>query len=275
MFPSWRILLRTLIPLARTLTFAVAVCGAGFVRAQTAATPTPPAAAPAPTPPSSDQAAVAVPNGLRNAAFVLAPSDGNGTTDGDSGKGTAKTAAASLIAIGTLYGLAIPLYKPEFFKVTNGTLERVRDSTASDYIQPAVYVLPSIAILTNTWAYRKPKATQAVLEKQINHVPLTSGDYNYGVGGSTLSFIIPAGLTSTTVNGVAVSAGLGLAYGRNIGSAEVGIAAAVVWNQTPYLSNSQQGAIGTAVGGTTGISDQIDSRLRPSVALGLFLTPTF
>jgi hypothetical protein len=207
--------------------------------------------------------------GLRSAAINSSPNAAPADSNPPSG-------SASPIAIGTLYGLTVPLYTPEFFRVSNGNLQRVRGATASDYVQPAVYVLPSVAIWTRSKLVRKPQTTVAVMKKQWDHQPLTDDDYDYSLSGTTLSLILPAGLTSTSTNGTAVSVGLGLAYGHSIGAAaELGIALAVVWNETTYLSDAQRGAIGMPVGGMTGISDQLDTRLRPSLAIGLYLTPTF
>jgi hypothetical protein len=202
-------------------------------------------------------------NTVRNAAIVSSPDGG--------------TATGSPISIGTLYGIAVPLFKPEFFQVTNGRLERIRSAQVSDYIDPAVYVLPSIAVYTKTKSVKKPKTTAAVQQKLVTKgwTGLDAADFDYKTTGNTLSVILPAGVTSSSVNGVSVSIGVGAAFGSNIGPAEVGIAGAFVWNQQPFLTDAQQAAIGMPVGAATGISDQIGTRLRPSFALGLYLTPAF
>jgi hypothetical protein len=224
-------------------------------------------------PPASDPAPSAPPpapsvtpgSAVRNAPFTSATD----ATDSSAGSAT-----KSPIAIGTLYGIAVPLFKPEYFRVVSGQIQRVRSAEVGDYFNPAVYVLPSVAIMTRTHAVKTPKATAAVLEKRFDKVALDpKTDYDYSTTGNTLAFILPAGVSSSSIDGVTVSIGVGFSYGHALSGAEVGFAAAVVWNQEKYLTDAQRASLGGPL--PAGVSDQIDTRLRPSLALGLYFTPTF
>ncbi|WP_438029175.1 hypothetical protein [Sorangium sp. So ce233] len=193
---------------------------------------------------------------------------------GTGGKGVTTAATGSPFTIGTMYGIAAPLYKPEFFRVSGGRLEVVRDNEIGDYLVPAVFVLPSLAIWTKSYPVSSVKQTQDVLRKYASGSALAADEYNYGTGGVTLSMILPAGLNLQSSDGKHVSIGIGLSLGLSLTSgAEVGFALAAVWSQVPYLSNAQRRYIGQTL--PDGVSDQIDTRLRPSAVLGLYLAPTF
>jgi hypothetical protein len=199
------------------------------------------------------------------------------TTSDDTGvpPGASGNASGSPFTIGTLYGLAIPLYAPQFFRVTNGNLEQIRSAKGGDYFVPAVYVLPSVAVWSNSYVVRKPKNTPDVLKKIKSGPPaLSPDDYDYSVGGRTLSIILPAGLNVQTMGGTNVSIGLGLSFGWALTTgSEVGIGLATVWSQVPYLSDQQRKYVGAAL--PAGVSDQIDTRLMPSCVLGAYISPTF
>jgi hypothetical protein len=167
------------------------------------------------------------------------------------------------------------MYKQEFFRVSNGNLERIRGSEFGDYVLPSVFVLPSLAVWTASFTVRTPKQTEAVLKKHFkNPKSLKDDEYEYRTRGRTLSIILPAGLNLQSSDGSNVSIGIGASLGWSLTSgSEAGIALAAVWSQSPYLSDEQRKYIGGAL--PDGVSDQIDTRLRPMAVLGLYLTPTF
>ncbi|AUX41610.1 uncharacterized protein SOCE26_030310 [Sorangium cellulosum] len=198
------------------------------------------------------------------------------TTSSDPAGGGSKTAATgSPFTIGTMYGVAVPMYKPEFFRISGRRIEVVRDNEPGDYVSPAVFVLPSLAVWTVTYTAKTLKQDRETLKKHINNPrALTEDDYDYNVRGRTISVILPAGLSLRSSDGKDVSIGIGASLGWSLTSgSEVGIALAAVWSQVPYLSNEQKRYIGQAL--PDGVSDQIDTRLRPAAVLGLYLTPTF
>jgi hypothetical protein len=166
------------------------------------------------------------------------------------------------------------MYKREFFRVSNRNLEVIRDSEFGDYILPSVFVLPSLALWTSTYTTKTLIQSEDTLKRHINKKPLTEDDYKYSTRGRTLSVILPAGLNLQSADGSNVSIGIGASLGWSLTSgSEAGIALAAVWTQSPYLSNEQRKYIGKAL--PDGVSDQIETRLRPMAVLGLYLTPTF
>ncbi len=192
--------------------------------------------------------------------------DTDDKTDPKAPKKDASSSApkASPISIGTPYGLVVPLYAPQFLAVEGRRVTRVRDSDRGDYFLPGIFVLPSVALYSNGVIYKRRDVVEGKIQES-----LVSRGY-------TLSAIIPAGLTMKANDGKDLAIGIGLALGWTAGSgAEVGFALAAVWQNAGYLSKAQQASLDAGAELATNASDKLETRLRPSLCLGIYLNPTF
>jgi hypothetical protein len=129
--------------------------------------------------------------------------------------------------------------------VRDGVVYRKYKDETWDYIQPAAYVLPTIAL----WSNDK---------------------------GTVVSAVVPFGLTGKGRDIKDLQIGAGVSMGFSVGqSAEVGLALALVWSQAPVLSDAQRRSYSTQTALPAGESDQFDTRLRPTATLGVYVTPVF
>lgn len=232
----------------RFLTFLLAVSfvvtGCGTLHGRRSVFAAPRSAPVRPIPASGDTAAAATTQTgqMTNAPAITSPSEliaaqgaGAATTQNDTSDNT-----GSPLSIGSLIGVSVPLYTPENWTVRDRTIQRQRSAQAEDYLIPGVYLLPSLTLV--------------------------------GSAGHSLSVIIPFGLDSRRN----ASAGFGISWGFGVRrGTEVGLAIAMIWSPAPRLSDEQQRSLDTATALSAGASETIETTLRPTVGLGIYITPQF
>jgi hypothetical protein len=170
------------------------------------------------------------------------------TTDASSAEATAvassaaaSTPSSSPLSVGTMLGINVPLYNTTTYEVVNGTVRVSQARSAADYFQPSAFVLPSVSILE--------------------------------LGTSTnLSVIVPFGLTAAGKS-ANLNIGVGAAVGWSLNKSEIGVGLAAVWTSQPYLSTAQQASLDSNKPIAAGEGQTIATRLTPSIALGLYITP--
>jgi hypothetical protein len=176
---------------------------------------------------------------------------------------TSPLKGSSIFTIGTMFGVSTPFFTPATYVVRDNKVLRTNPNlNASDYVLPAVFVLPSIGLYARRW-WTTYSGGPPGTDHQQEHA-------------FTLSAIVPAGLTAGSSDGKNLSVGLGVACGWTVPSgAQVGLALAVIWQQAQSLDGDQQQSLQRDGVLATGASNTISTTLRPSAAIGLFLAPTF
>lgn len=163
-----------------------------------------------------------------------------GSANAAAARSTASDNTGSVVSIGSLIGLSVPLYTPDTWFVRDRIVRLQRAAQAEDYLIPGVYLLPSVSLI--------------------------------GAAGHSLSVIFPAGLDSRRN----VSAGVGVSWGFGVRrGTEVGLSLAVIWSPAPRLSDEQQHSLDTAMALPVGASETIETSLRPILGLGIYITPQF
>jgi hypothetical protein len=154
---------------------------------------------------------------------------------------TPATGTSSPFTLGTLLGLAVPFAAPDTYAVRDGVIVRDRSAAWYEWVQPALYLLPSVAL--------------------------------WGRGGYSLSVIVPAGLTGGRPG---ASYGFGVSVGiATRASVEVGLALALVWTQQPRLSDGQLASFSTGQPIAAGVATEIGTVAQPGLVFGVYLTPLF
>lgn len=254
-----------------------------------------PPAAPAPAPPADGEPMVEVEStgetvSLDTYRAIIAEAEKNTPTQ-DVGRQSPLTPAqggtSSAFTIGTLVGLAIPLYEPVKVIASNGNLELQREVRAEDYFRPAAFVLPSIALAS---LFRKnvrtQKQTAEAAQRLLIACPLGLDDdtssqceaekanprnYDFSIRSQTLAAIVPLGVSTSAEGEPVASLGLGLSWGFTVSrGAEIGFAAAVVWSPDTDLSPDQVDAI--RQGGV--VAEEVPTGMRPALTLGFYIAPT-
>ena len=159
----------------------------------------------------------------------------------DTTKAATDKPTSSPLSVGTFLGIAVALYNTTSYAITNNTVHIVESSTGWDYLQPAAFVLPSIAL--------------AIVDK------------------TTISAIVPFGLTAKAKDLGDLNIGAGIAFGWTLKNAEVGLALGMVWQQQPFLNDAQRASHNSNSPLATGDSQTIGTKLMPSAIFGIYLTP--
>jgi hypothetical protein len=164
------------------------------------------------------------------------------------------SALGSPFSVGTLFGLAIPRLHPNRYVVHSNVVYADHIASGWDWVQPSVFVVPSIAVKTTVYvASNDPKKITAT---------------------HTWSVIVPAGLASKGPASQDLALGVGVAFSKAIPSgSEVGVGVAVVWTQAQSLTEAQAASLNGMTELPKGEADTIGTRPMPSLTLGLFITP--
>src|SRR3569832_229752 len=126
----------------------------------------------------------------------------------------------SPFSVGTLFGLAIPLYLPDRYVVHSNIVYADHIGSGWDWVQPSVFVVPSVAVKTTVYvASNAPKKVTAT---------------------HTWAVIVPAGPASMGPAAQDLALWIGLAFSMAIPSgSEVGVGVAPVWTQAQSLTEAQ------------------------------------
>jgi hypothetical protein len=169
----------------------------------------------------------------------------------------------SIFTIGTLFGVALPLYAPAAYEIRDQKVIRLNPSLdASDYVLPAVFVMPSVGLYSRSW--------------WTTYTGGPEGTDRTDAHSFTISLILPAGMTTKSADGKDLAIGLGVSFGWTVpGGAEVGLALATVWQQAQSLNGEQQSALDSGGSLADGASNAVGTKLKPSLTLGAYIAPTF